>query len=107
MSFDAPLIISGRERSSAPLVTDAKRRDDVRSMSQAPGPLSLPFRTVQKTKKKRAGMALVIVGVPLLALGIFGFARGGAEMLGVWGVVVGLGLIAAGSAVFLRASRER
>jgi hypothetical protein len=77
------------------------------SMSELPGPLSLPFRTVQKNKTKKAGTALVVAGVPILGLGIFGFVRGGAEMLGVWGVVLGLGLIGAGTAVLVRASRMR
>jgi hypothetical protein len=76
-------------------------------MSEEPAPLSLEFRTVQKAKKKKAGIALVVIGVPLVGLGIFGFARGGAEMLGVWGLGVGIALIAAGVVVIRAAARAR
>jgi len=74
---------------------------------EEPAPLSLEFRTVQKKKKVRAGVALVVVGLPLTALGVFGFARGGAEMLGVWGVGVGIAISVAGAVVLMRASKAR
>lgn len=55
-----------------------------------PATFSMPLRVETKRKRTRAGLAGLLIGLPLIGLGIFGFARGGAEMLGVWGIAVGV-----------------
>lgn len=72
-----------------------------------PAPLSLEFRTVQKNKKRRAGIAIVAIGVALTGVGVFGFARGGAEMLGVSGLGVGVALTVLGVVVLMRVAKQR
>ena len=71
------------------------------------GSISMPLRMEAKKKKKRVGVVLVAVGAPILGLGIFGFIRGGAMMLGVWGTVFGIGLLATGIAVLMKAAKQR
>lgn len=71
-----------------------------------PAPLSLEFRTVQKNKKRRAGIAFVALGVPITAVGVFGFVRG-AEMLGIWGLGVGIALTVLGAIVLMRVAKQR
>ena len=58
-----------------------------------------------KRRKSRAGAAAVAVGLVFLALGIYGFARGGAELLGIWGVVFGVGGLALGGSLLAKASK--
>lgn len=69
-----------------------------------PVTFSMPLRMEAKRKRTRAGTAALAVGVPILCLGIFGFARGGAELLGVWGVGVGALLIGVGAFFLKKAS---
>jgi len=71
------------------------------------GPMSLPLRMEAKRKKTRAGAAFLVIGLLLLSLGIFGFARGGAEMLGIWGTALGVGLSALGVFILVGASKAR
>jgi hypothetical protein len=60
-----------------------------------------------KKKKNRAGLAFLVIGLLLLGLGIFGFARGGAEMLGIWGTALGVGLSALGVIILVNAAKQR
>lgn len=69
------------------------------------GPVSLPLRLEAKRKKTRLGILGIALGVPLLGAGVFGFARGGAEMLGIWGVGLGVILIAIGIVMLKKASK--
>ena len=75
-------------------------------LSQA-SPLSLPLRMEAKKKRSRLGYIALAVGIPLTGLGIFGFARGGAEMLGIWGVGFGLGATALGIAILVKGAKTR
>jgi len=72
-----------------------------------PAPLSLEFRTVQKKKRKRAATAILVAGVLITASGVYGFARGGAEMLGVWGLGLGGFLTVLGIMMLMRAAKAR
>lgn len=71
------------------------------------GPLSLPLRMEAKRKRSRLGAVAITLGVVLLALGIYGFARGGAELLGLWGVGFGLGATAVGIVLVRKAAAAR
>lgn len=69
------------------------------------GPVSMPLRMEAKRKKTRLGIIAICVGVPALGAGVFGFARGGAEMLGVWGVGLGVIMIAVGIVMLKKANK--
>lgn len=58
-----------------------------------------------KRRKSRAGFAALAVGCVFLALGVYGFARGGAELLGIWGVAFGVGASALGITLLKKASK--
>ncbi len=76
--------------------------------SEIPGsPLSLPIRMEAKRRKSRAGIAALVLGIIFLALGIYGFAIGGAELLGLWGLVFGIGASGAGITILVKASKTR
>ncbi len=70
-----------------------------------PVSLSMPLRLEAKKKRTRLGVILLVIGLPLLALGIFGFLRGGAMMLGVWGSAFGAALLCTGAVVLKKASQ--
>ena len=67
--------------------------------------LSMPLRMEAKKKRTRVGVSVLCVGVPVLGLGLYGFIRGGAMILGVWGTVFGVALIATGIAVLMKAAK--
>ncbi len=69
-------------------------------------PLSLPLRMEAKRKRTRAGIAGLVIGVPITGLGIFGFMRGGAEILGLWGVIFGPLAIFVGVFYLIKASKS-
>jgi hypothetical protein len=60
-----------------------------------------------KRKRSRLGTVAVVLGVVLLGLGIYGFARGGAELLGIWGVGFGVGALAVGIVLLKKAAAAR
>lgn len=60
-----------------------------------------------KKKKRRVGIVFTVIGVLLTGVGIFGFARGGALMLGIWGLGMGLVLFALGVGLMLKAAKAR
>ena len=62
---------------------------------------------IEKAKRKRAATAILVVGVLITASGVYGFARGGAEMLGVWGLGLGGFLTVIGVALLMRVAKSR
>jgi hypothetical protein len=74
-------------------------------MEQAP--LSLHLRMERKRRRTRVGTFCVVAGVALLGIGGFGLLRGGAEVLGVWGLAMGAALVATGGYTLRRAATSR
>lgn len=70
-----------------------------------PQSLSLPIRMEQQRRRRRAGMFATAPGLVLVALSVYAFARGGAEILGIWAAVLGVGLGALGISLMARARR--
>jgi hypothetical protein len=61
----------------------------------------------KKRRDARTGVAALVPGIVLVALSVYAFTRGGAEVLGVWAVGVGLGLSALGVTLIRRAKNAR
>ncbi|HEY3235085.1 MAG TPA: hypothetical protein VGJ84_10220 [Polyangiaceae bacterium] len=70
-------------------------------------PLSLDLRTEKKRRRTRVGTACVAFGAGLSALGAFAFIRGGAEILGIWGLGFGAGLLVVGVVTLRKAATSR
>lgn len=72
-----------------------------------PAPLSLDLRMEKKRRRTKVGISCVVAGVAALGVGILGLTRGGAYILGVWGLVMGVALVATGAYMLKRATTER
>jgi hypothetical protein len=70
-------------------------------------PVSLAMRQHAKKKTLSAGIIATVIGVPLIGISIFYFARGGAEMLGVVTGALGLGITAVGISQLRKAAAQR
>jgi drug/metabolite transporter (DMT)-like permease len=70
-------------------------------------PLSLDLRMEKKRRRTKVGIACIVAGVILLAIGGFGLLRGGADILGVWGLVMGVALVGTGGYTLRRAATSR
>jgi hypothetical protein len=70
-------------------------------------PLSLPIRMEQKRRRARAGVAALVPGIVLIALSVYAFTRGGAEVLGIWAAGLGLGLSVLGVTLIQRSRNAR
>jgi hypothetical protein len=60
-----------------------------------------------KKKRRKTGIIFTVIGVVLTGVGAFGFARGGAMMLGVWGLGMGLLMGAVGIGLIMKSSKMR
>lgn len=71
------------------------------------GPLSLPLRMEAKRKRNRVGVIALVIGLGLTAVGVGAFLRGGAEVLGIWGLGFGVGLSTLGAVLIVKAAKAR
>jgi hypothetical protein len=72
-----------------------------------PAPLSLDLRMEKKRRRTKVGISCLIAGVIMLGVGGFGMSRGGADILGVWGLIMGVALVGTGAYTLKRAATER
>ena len=72
-----------------------------------PAPLSLDLRMEKKRRRTRVGIFCIVAGVILLLIGGFGLSRGGADVLGFWGLGMGAALVGMGAYTWRRAVTSR
>ena len=70
-------------------------------------PLSLLLRQGKKAQRQKVGVTCLVIGGVLLAIGVHAFVRGGADILGMWGVAFGLGLLGVGAFTLRKAATSR
>ena len=69
--------------------------------------MSLLLRQGKKAQRQKVGIAGVVIGGGVLAIGIYSFIRGGAEILGFWGVGFGFAGLAVGLFMLRKAATSR
>src|SRR5262249_41370078 len=85
--------------------TRARKVETGRNMESAP--LARDLRMEKKRRPTKVGISCIVAGVILLGIGGFGLMRGGADILGVWGLLMGAALVATGAYTMYRASTQR
>ena len=68
-------------------------------------PLSLPIRMAKKRQRTKTGTLVVVLGTALLAGGGYNFTVRGSELIAGWLTLMGVGALALGISLLVRASK--